>query len=44
MPVTLSERVAREVKRLVAEQNLPNTTVPRVGVTGGGCSGFQYLL
>ncbi|HTH40145.1 MAG TPA: iron-sulfur cluster assembly accessory protein [Rhodocyclaceae bacterium] len=44
MPVTLSEKAAREVKRLVAEQKLPNTTVLRVGVTGGGCSGFQYSL
>jgi iron-sulfur cluster assembly protein len=44
MPVTLSEKAAREVKRLVAEQKLPNTTVLRVGVTGGGCSGFRYSL
>ena len=44
MAVTLSERAAREVKRLISEQNLPDTTLLRIGVSGGGCSGFQYAL
>ena len=44
MAVTLSERAAREVKRLISEQKLPDTTLLRIGVSGGGCSGFQYAL
>ncbi|GIW87016.1 MAG: heme biosynthesis protein HemY [Isosphaeraceae bacterium] len=44
MPVTLSEKAANEVKRIMAEQNLPADTVLRVGVQGGGCSGFSYSL
>jgi iron-sulfur cluster assembly protein len=44
MPVTLSERAASEVKRIITEQSLPEGTVLRVGVQGGGCSGFAYSL
>ena len=44
MPVSLSENAAREVKKILTEQNLPEGTVLRVGVKGGGCSGFSYSL
>src|SRR5215212_9526064 len=44
MGVTLSEKAAVEVKKIITEQNLPNGTVLRVGVQGGGCSGFAYSL
>ena len=42
--IQLSERATKEVKRIFEEQNLPETTVLRVGVKGGGCSGFSYTL
>lgn len=44
MAVTLSEKAASEVKRIIEEQKLDDGTVLRVGVAGGGCSGFQYSL
>ncbi len=44
MAVSLSESAAREVKKIITEQNLPVDTVLRVGVQGGGCSGFSYSL
>jgi iron-sulfur cluster assembly protein len=44
MPVTMSEKAANEVKKIITEQNLPEGTVLRVGVQGGGCSGFAYSL
>jgi iron-sulfur cluster assembly protein len=44
MAVTLSEKAANEVKRIMQEQNLEAGMVLRVGVVGGGCSGFQYSL
>jgi iron-sulfur cluster assembly protein len=44
MGVTLTEKAAGEVKKIIAEQNLPEETVLRVGVQGGGCSGFSYSL
>ena len=42
--IELTERAASEVKRIVAEQKLPEATALRVGVKGGGCSGFSYTL
>src|SRR3972149_2877073 len=44
MGITLTEKAASEVKRIMADQKLESETVLRVGVTGGGCSGFSYAL
>ena len=44
MAVSLSEKAADEVKKIISSQNLPEETVLRVGVQGGGCSGFSYSL
>lgn len=42
--IGVTERAAKEVARIIAEQNLPEGTALRVGVKGGGCSGFSYTL
>jgi len=43
--VTLTERAAGEVKTIIQQQNLDNDkTYLRLGVKGGGCSGFSYTL
>jgi len=42
--ITLSERAVKELQRIVQEQDLPDSTVLRVGVKGGGCSGFSYSV
>jgi iron-sulfur cluster assembly protein len=43
--VNLTERAASEVKTIVQQQKLdPEKTFLRVGVKGGGCSGFSYTL
>ncbi|HYF14125.1 MAG TPA: iron-sulfur cluster assembly accessory protein [Phycisphaerales bacterium] len=43
--VILSEAAAAEIKKIVAENELDPANVRlRVGVKGGGCSGFSYLL
>ena len=39
-PVTLTERAARRITEILKEE--PETTMLRLAVTGGGCSGFQY--
>ena len=45
MAITLSETAAREIKSIIEQQQLPaEQTRLRVGVRGGGCSGFSYLL
>ena len=42
--ITVTEKAAGEVKRAMSEAKLPEGTVLRIGVAGGGCSGFQYKL
>jgi iron-sulfur cluster assembly protein len=44
MAITLTERAASEVKRVLEEQKFEPDIMLRVGVVGGGCSGFQYSL
>jgi len=45
MGITLTERAATEVKRIIQEQNLGDEdTFLRVGLSAGGCSGFSYAL
>jgi len=43
--ISLSETAAREIKKILVEQSLPQEqTRLRVAVKGGGCSGFTYML
>ena len=45
MPVTVTETAAREISSIINQQDLDaNKICLRVGVKGGGCSGFSYLL
>jgi iron-sulfur cluster assembly protein len=44
MAIQLTPRAAEEVKRIMQQQSFGVETVLRVGVRGGGCSGFQYSL
>ena len=45
MSVIVTPTAIKEVGDIMKQQNLnPETTCLRVGVKGGGCSGFSYLL
>ena len=48
MSITLTEKAAGEVKRIIAEQlagpDAPPQVFLRMSVKGGGCSGFQNKL
>jgi iron-sulfur cluster assembly protein len=45
MAIELSETAAREIKTIIEREELDPAKVRlRVGVKGGGCSGFSYLL
>ena len=43
-PVTLTDRARTEVRRIVANKQIPAAYGLRVGVKGGGCSGMSYVL
>jgi iron-sulfur cluster assembly protein len=42
--IGLTDRARTEVRRIITEQKLPEATALRVGIKGGGCSGFSYTL
>jgi iron-sulfur cluster assembly protein len=45
MAIELTERAAKEVKTIIEQQKLDaQKTYLRLGVKGGGCSGFSYTL
>jgi iron-sulfur cluster assembly protein len=44
MSILLTSRATEEIKRVREEQKLPTETPLRVGVKGGGCSGFSYFM
>ena len=44
MSVSLTERAAEEVKSIIEQQDLTGDIYLRMGVKGGGCSGFSYAL
>lgn len=43
-PISLTEGAISQLKRIRQEQNVPADHGLRVGVKGGGCSGFSYVL
>lgn len=43
--IIVTERAVQEVRSIIEEQELdPTKTFLRIGVKGGGCSGFSYIL
>lgn len=43
-PVSLTEGAINQLLRIKTEQNVPENHGLRIGVKGGGCSGFSYIL
>jgi len=43
-PVKISAAAVKQLERIRNEQNVPENYGLRVGVKGGGCSGFSYVL
>ena len=44
MPLTITERAATKILQIFADQGMPDGAALRLGVKGGGCSGFSYTL
>ena len=42
--IVIADGAIAEVKRLLKQNDLPDTAGIRIGVQGGGCSGFTYTL
>jgi iron-sulfur cluster assembly protein len=42
--ITLTEKAAKQVFKVKAENNIPESHGLRLGVKGGGCSGLSYVL
>ncbi len=43
-PISLTDTAVKQILNIRREQNIPEDHALRVGVTGGGCSGFSYVL
>ena len=43
-PIKISDAALAQLNRIMTEQNIPGTHGLRVGVKGGVCSGFSYIL
>jgi len=43
-PLTITEGALKALARIRDEQNITDDYALRVGVKGGGCSGFSYIL
>ena len=43
--ISLTEKAIGEIKRIMQEQNMDlNENALRIGLQGGGCSGYSYVL
>jgi iron-sulfur cluster assembly protein len=43
-PVMLTDGAVKQLKSIMTEENVTEKHSLRVGVKGGGCSGFTYIL
>jgi len=44
MTITVSDKAAAELKRVMESKDLPAEAGLRLGVKGGGCAGFSYVM
>jgi len=44
MGITMTQRAADKIKKVFAANDMPDDACLRVGIKGGGCSGFSYTL
>lgn len=43
-PIVITDSARVQLQRIMGEQKVPSEYGLRVGVKGGGCSGFSYIL
>jgi iron-sulfur cluster assembly protein len=42
--ITLTEKAVSELSHIISEQEFKEDTPLRIGIKGGGCSGFSYVM
>ena len=42
--IFITPKAAEQVRKIKSENSIPETHALRLGVKGGGCSGFSYVL
>lgn len=42
--IILTDRAARQIRKIQSDEQIPDNQFLRVGVKGGGCSGLSYVL
>jgi len=42
--ITVTPRAIEEIKTILSAEDMPDETLLRVGIMGGGCAGFQYHM
>ena len=42
--IIVTEKAARQIKKLMVDNTIPESHGLRMGVKGGGCSGLSYIL
>jgi len=42
-PITVTPRAVEMIKKQIQKRGVPNTAL-RLGIRGGGCSGFSYVI
>ncbi len=43
-PISLTQGAIGQLRSIMVDQNIPSEHGIRIGVKGGGCSGFSYVL
>ncbi|HHH76581.1 MAG TPA: iron-sulfur cluster assembly accessory protein [Phycisphaerae bacterium] len=44
MAISLTERAAEKITTVFESKSMPAGSLLRVGIKGGGCSGFSYII
>ncbi len=42
--ISVTEKAVKEIKKIMTENEIPDTCGLRLGVKGGGCSGLTYTM
>ncbi len=42
--ISLTENAAKEIRKVIVENEMPEGTGIRIGIKGGGCAGFTYVF